>query len=63
MVSAAAGVGKDKRWGELSGSERSAAACLGYDAPSWEQGIVLEVCLQRWGQLDDWVADAARVLG
>lgn len=56
-------VGKDKAWAQMSQSEAAAAAVLGYDELTWDQGEVSEVCLKHWVTLQPHEIRAAEELG
>ena len=54
---------KDKGWNEMSESERSAAATLGWEEDTWEDGVTPATGDKLWGQLSDLEAAAAEILG
>ena len=46
-----------------SSAECAAAACLGYDEESWDEGLAPELCMRPWKELTSVQASAALVLG
>ena len=54
---------KDKGWSEMSESERSAAATLGWEEDTWEDGVTPPTGDKLWGELSDLEVAAAKTLG
>merc|ERR1740139_1833323 len=60
---AAAGPGKDKAWGKLTASERTAAVTLGHSEASWENQDSPEASAMYWKKLNDKMRKACQALG
>ena len=56
-------LGREKWWEEMTAAEQNHASVLGYDGPSWDEGLYPATCEKAWASLAPNERIAATYLG